>query len=52
MKKVYHTPTLIQHGNLEEITQVLGPSSVKDTLFFNGNPVPIDTDGSRDFSLP
>jgi hypothetical protein len=36
MKKTYSTPKMIVHGNFEELTQVAGNNSVKDSFIFNG----------------
>ena len=52
MKKEYNTPELTEHGDVEEITQAFGPSSVKDTVFVGGANIPggttITGTGSRD----
>lgn len=36
MKSSYTAPKLTVHGNVAEITQILGSSSRRDFLFFNG----------------
>ncbi|GAX44207.1 hypothetical protein NIES4075_52240 [Tolypothrix sp. NIES-4075] len=49
MKQTYNTPKMIVHGNLENLTQYTGRRAVKDTLFFTGNPNPVDqNDDSQD----
>jgi hypothetical protein len=40
MKKQYSTPTLTTHGNVAEITQLLGKSDKDDFLFFPGSSSP------------
>lgn len=47
MKKAYVAPQLTVHGNVEALTQVLGPSNSKDTLSIGGEIID-DTTGSRD----
>lgn len=50
MKKQYSAPKMTTHGNVEAITQAIGPSSQTDTIFFNGNPLTNGT-GSIDGDL-
>ncbi len=51
MKSAYSTPKLTAHGDIAEITQILGSSSRKDFLFFNGNSISGgDDQGSRDIN--
>lgn len=38
MKKTYNAPKLTNHGSVEAITQLYGPGSRRDFLFFTGNP--------------
>jgi hypothetical protein len=49
MKKVYGVPVLINHGNLNTITQVFGKKTRKDFAFFNGANISpsigVDTNG-------
>jgi hypothetical protein len=53
MKKQYNAPKLTVHGDVAEITQVLGRSSRKDFVFFNGTSISDDDDqGSRDICQP
>ncbi len=33
MKKTYESPRLTVHGNVEQITNAIGESSAKDTIF-------------------
>jgi hypothetical protein len=35
MKSTYNAPKLIQHGNVEEITQSVGLTQSNDTIFIN-----------------
>lgn len=35
MKSTYNAPQLIQHGNLEEITQAVGGLKFSDTIYLN-----------------
>jgi hypothetical protein len=37
MKKQYSAPKLTVHGDVAEITQILGSSDRKDFLFFTGS---------------
>ena len=50
MKKVYSSPKLMVHGDVQEITQSFGPSPVGDVVFVGGSNVPTDigSTGSRD----
>ncbi len=50
MKKQYTSPKLSIHGNVKEITQAIGRSPAKDTIFFGGNPI-ITLTGSFDGDL-
>ena len=50
MKKIYQAPKLIVHGNLEEITQAVGPAQQNDTVFFGGQSIPVPNGGSQDFN--
>jgi hypothetical protein len=52
MKKTYTVPKLKIYGTLTEITEAQGISSVRDTLFFSGEPLDVVTSGSRDLRLP
>lgn len=49
MKKVYQAPKLTVHGNLEQITQAIGPAQVTDTVFFPGGSTNIPNGGSENF---
>lgn len=52
MKKTYNAPELVRHGNVAEITQVLGRSSRTDFVFFSGDSIGDGDDaGSRDITL-
>ncbi|RUT00262.1 hypothetical protein DSM106972_077100 [Dulcicalothrix desertica PCC 7102] len=46
MKKQYSAPELTVHGNVAAITQILGSSSRKDFLFFNGSAVSTGANGA------
>lgn len=49
MKATYTSPKLTVHGNVADITQVLGPTERRDFTFLNGNPISGGNDiGSRD----
>lgn len=53
MKKQYVAPELTVHGNVAEITQVLGGNSRTDVVFQNGEIISGRNDlGSRDITLP
>jgi hypothetical protein len=39
MKSSYTAPKLTVHGNVADITQVLGSPTAKDFVFLNGNVV-------------
>lgn len=52
MKRSYESPKLTHYGSVEALTQVTGTDTAKDTLFFNGEALDIQTDGSQDISLP
>jgi hypothetical protein len=50
MKKQYNSPTLIVHGNVEEITQFFGNSTtVKDFLFFAGTNTQVSLNNANTF---
>jgi len=52
MKKIYSQPELTVHGNVEALTQALGPSLARDFIIVGGATLPInDADGSRNFVL-
>jgi len=51
MKKVYYTPKLTVHGNLEKITQAQGNPTFRDSVFFNGQQIG-NAQGSRDLRFP
>jgi hypothetical protein len=55
MKSSYTVPKLTVHGNVAEITQILGPTSRRDFVFLNGNPsddaATSPDQGSRDVCL-
>jgi hypothetical protein len=49
MKSSYTAPKLTVHGNVADITQILGPTQRQDFAFLNGAPVSGGNDiGSRD----
>ncbi|MCX7596913.1 MAG: lasso peptide [Fischerella sp.] len=49
MKNPYKAPQLTFHGDVTEITQILGGESRKDFLFFSGTAISDGNDlGSRD----
>jgi len=61
MKKQYVAPQLTVHGNVAEMTQVLGPSQKQDFVFLGGTVISganvagtaISNDiGSTDLTLP
>jgi hypothetical protein len=52
MKKIYSQPELTVHGNVEALTQAIGPSPAKDFIIIGGTPITAGTDGSGDFSYP
>ena len=53
MKKTYNAPELVRHGNVAEITQILGAGSRTDFVFMGGSSISGDDDlGSRDITLP
>ncbi|MDJ0736124.1 MAG: lasso peptide [Nostocaceae cyanobacterium] len=56
MKKSYTTPKLVYHGDVTEITQVLGKRETTDFVFTSGDPDNAISDGddlgSRDITLP
>ena len=53
MKKTYHAPELIHHGNVAEITQILGAGSRTDFVFMGGSSISGNDDlGSLDINLP
>jgi len=52
MKKIYSQPELTVHGNVEALTQAIGPSPAKDFIIIGGTPVSADTDGSGNFRFP
>ncbi|PSO63439.1 MAG: putative RiPP precursor [Cyanobacteria bacterium QH_2_48_84] len=39
MKKPYKTPKLTIHGNIENLTQMLGEASAQDALVWAGDPI-------------
>lgn len=49
MKKTYITPEFITHGNVQSLTQVLGPDNTADTLSISGNLIGDNNTGSRSF---
>lgn len=51
MKKLYTAPKMTVHGNVEEITQVIGKSTAQDFFYLNGNVVSPDTIGFSDGSV-
>jgi len=49
MKSSYTVPKLTVHGNVADITQILGPTTRQDFAFLNGSSVSGGNDiGSRD----
>lgn len=52
MKKIYSQPELTVHGNVEALTQAIGPSPARDFIIIGGTPITAGTDGSSDFSYP
>jgi len=52
MKKIYSQPELTVHGNVEALTQAIGPNPAQDFVIVGGVTLPIDTDGSGDIRLP
>jgi len=52
MKKIYSQPELTVHGNVEALTQAIGPSPAKDFIIIGGTPISADTDGSGNFRFP
>lgn len=53
MKKIYSRPELTVHGNVEALTQAIGPSPARDFVIFGGNPINVGpTDGSSDIRYP
>jgi hypothetical protein len=51
MKKIYSQPELTVHGNVETLTQAIGPTPVQDFIIVGGNPISAPTDGSGDFTV-
>jgi len=51
MKKIYSQPELTVHGNVEALTQAVGPSTAKDFIIFGGSPISQPTDGSGDLTF-
>ena len=51
MKKIYSRPELTVHGNVEALTQSVGPNPAKDFFIIGGSPIspPAGSDGSSDF---
>ena len=47
MKKTYSTPSVVEYGTVEGLTQLFRVSSASDTGFLNGNPI-INGNGSED----
>jgi len=52
MKKIYSQPELTVHGNVEALTQAVGPSPAKDFIIIGGSTQNINTDGSSNFTSP
>ena len=50
MKKAYTSPKLMVHGDVQEITQAFGSTTVGDVVFIGGSNVPTDigSTGSTD----
>jgi len=49
MKSSYTAPKLTVHGNVADITQILGPTDRRDFVFFNGSSISGGNDiGSAD----
>lgn len=48
MKKTFEAPALTQFGPVEQFTQVTGPNSIKDSIFFNGDDTGLSSDDSQD----
>lgn len=55
MKSTYSAPKLTVHGDVAKITQILGSSSTKDFLYFNGSvngsAAAADDQGSSDLCI-
>jgi hypothetical protein len=53
MKKSYSAPKLVRHGDVAEITQILGNEQRTDYVFQAGQIISGNNDlGSRDITLP
>jgi len=51
MKKIYSQPELTVHGNVEALTQAVGPKPVQDFIIIGGVQQGVPTDGSGDFVI-
>ncbi|MGB7087646.1 MAG: lasso peptide [Phormidesmis sp.] len=54
MKKLYNAPELVRHGNVGEITQILGGDARTDFVFNSSGAIVSDSNdlGSVDLDLP
>ena len=52
MKKIYSQPELTVHGNVEALTQAIGPSPAQDFVIVGGVPQNIPVDGSGNLTFP
>ena len=50
-KKEYAAPSVTVYGNVETLTQAIGTTPREDSVFVNGEELPIPTDGSGDIKV-